>query len=367
MPDVAYERPAIVRNPIGLMNKVGRRADLSACSDIDGVPVPWLCARFGSPLFVFSERRLRARAREARDAFRRHCPDTRLCWSYKTNYLDAVCAVFHAEGSLAEVVSGMEYDKARRLGVPGDQIVFNGPAKSRDELERAVAEGAILHADHLDELRLLDQIAEERHTTPRVGIRVSVDAGIHPRWDRFGFTLENGDAMDAVRRLVGGGRLRLGGLHTHLGTFVLEPAAYARATTELGGFADAVAAELGTPPTHLDLGACAPPRRALGEPCTLDADCASERCLPQHRTARGPAWRGGTCTELCDAGAPCPTGATCAALADGQSLCAPSCGTSADCRAGYVCSPAVRACLPDCRDGWSCGQRRCDETTGACR
>lgn len=114
-------------------------------------------------------------------------------------------------------------------------------------------------------------------------------------------------------------------------------------------------------------GACAAPRRELGEPCVLDADCASERCLPQHRTARGLAWRGGSCTRRCGRGHPCPDGGACVALADGQSLCATSCDEAADCRAGYVCSPAVGACLPDCRDGWSCGKRRCDAATGVCR
>jgi diaminopimelate decarboxylase len=81
-----------------------------------------------------------------------------------------------------------------------------------------------------------------------------VDAGIHPRWDRFGFTLENGDAMDAARRIARGGRLRLGGLHTHIGTFVLDPEAYGRATAELCGLADAIRGELGAAPAHLDLG-----------------------------------------------------------------------------------------------------------------
>ena len=125
-----YERPAIVRNTFGAMNKVGRRADATAHDQIDGVPIDRLCKEYGSPLFVFSERRLRARIREARDAFARRYPQTTMCWSYKTNYLDAICAIFHQEGSLAEVVSGMEYEKARRLGMPGDKIVFNGPAKT---------------------------------------------------------------------------------------------------------------------------------------------------------------------------------------------------------------------------------------------
>ncbi len=54
-------------------------------------------------------------------------------WTNKTNWLGAVCAIQHQEGSLAEVVSGIEYEQARRLAVPGAQIVFNGPMKTRDE------------------------------------------------------------------------------------------------------------------------------------------------------------------------------------------------------------------------------------------
>lgn len=250
----AYEKPTLVRNTIGLMNKAGRRADLDEESSLDGIPVTKLCAEFGSPLFVFSERRLRAKIQEAKDALARRHPKATLCWSYKTNYLDAICAVHHQEGSLAEVVSGMEYEKARRLGVPGDRIVFNGPAKTRTELERAVQERAIVHADHMEEICLLERIAAERGERPTVGLRVSLDAGVHPRWDRFGFNLESGQALQAARRIARGGRLNLGGLHTHIGTFITEPAAYGRSAATLAAFAGAVEKDTGARPTHLDLG-----------------------------------------------------------------------------------------------------------------
>jgi diaminopimelate decarboxylase len=249
-----YERPAIVRNTFGAMNKVGRRGELAGNDSIDGVSIEALCREYGSPLFVFSERKLRARIREAREAFARRYPATTMCWSYKTNYLDAICAIFHQEGSLAEVVSGMEYEKARRLGMPGDRIVFNGPAKTEAELRRAVAERAIVHADHLEEIYLLEKIAAETGAVPVVGLRVSLDAGIQPRWDRFGLGLENGQAMQAARRIVRGGKLALGGLHTHIGTFILEPAAYGRAAAKLADLGSEIERTLGVRPTHLDLG-----------------------------------------------------------------------------------------------------------------
>lgn len=250
-----YERPSLVRNVVGRMNKAGLRSGAApGTGAIDEVPVERLCAEFGSPLFVFSERRLRTRVREARTALQRRHPEAQLCCSYKTNWLSAVCAIQHQEGSLAEVVSGVEYEQARRLGVPGERVVFNGPMKTRDELIRALQERAIVHTDSFDEIFAIERIAAELGITPSVGLRVGLDAGVHPRWDRFGFDLASGQAMQAARRIAKGGRLRLGGLHTHIGTYVQDAAAYGRAAALLSTFAGEVEHQLGARPLHLDLG-----------------------------------------------------------------------------------------------------------------
>ena len=249
-----YEVPTIVRNASGLMNKVGHRGSLESRTQIDGVDVDSLIKDFGSPLFVFSEGTLKRSIDEAHSALEKHLSQSQLCWSYKTNYLGAICAIFHRSGSLAEVVSGMEYEKARRLGVPGNQIVFNGPAKSEAELQRAIQEGAIIHADHFEELRLIERIAQAARTRPKVGLRVALDAGIVPRWDRFGFSLESGVAEQAARFITDSPHIELGGLHTHIGTYIVDPRAYGRAATKLAEFAEYIEATLGCRPTHLDLG-----------------------------------------------------------------------------------------------------------------
>ncbi len=61
---------------------------------------------------MISEQTIRETYREAKQAFETRYPKVQFAWSYKTNYLNAVCKIFHQEGSWAEVVSGMEYDKA---------------------------------------------------------------------------------------------------------------------------------------------------------------------------------------------------------------------------------------------------------------
>ena len=119
---------------------------------IDGVAVSSLIAAHGSPLFVFSEASLREKIRAARQAFESVYPDVTFAWSYKTNSLNAICRVFHQEGSIAEVVSGFEYEKARHNGMPGDQIIYNGPWKSVESLRRAVSEGAMIQVDNRDEI-----------------------------------------------------------------------------------------------------------------------------------------------------------------------------------------------------------------------
>jgi diaminopimelate decarboxylase len=249
-----YEKPLIERQVSGLINKFGGRGAIRPFDEIDGVSIAGLVQKYGSPLFVISETTLRNQYQHARRAFALQYPKVQFAWSYKTNYLNAVCAAFHQEGAWAEVVSEMEYERARRLGVPGKQIIYNGPHKTRESLKRAVTEGAFIHLDHLDELFELEKISAELKQKVPVAIRLNLDAGIYPVWSRFGFNLESGEALRAVRRLLSGGRLTLRGLHTHLGTFILDVDAYARATTKMADFASLVEKEFGVRIEYLDMG-----------------------------------------------------------------------------------------------------------------
>ena len=60
-----------------------------------------------------------------------------------------------------------------------------------------------------------------------------MDTGIYPKWDRFGFNFENGQAWNAIVRIMNDKNIELVGLHCHIGTFMLSPSAYAIAATKL--------------------------------------------------------------------------------------------------------------------------------------
>lgn len=251
---LAYEKPTVIRHQSGLANKHGRGPSRRSMARIDGVKVEDLAAEYGSPLYVFSEHTLRRAYREQHRAFSLRYPKVQLAWSYKTNYLDAICRVFHQEGAWAEVVSEMEYDMARRLGVPGNQILFNGPYKPFEALKTAVAEGAHLHLDHWDELWAVERIARESGRKVHVTMRINMDTGIYPRWDRFGFNLDSGEVLDAARRIHAGGHLVLDGLHSHIGTFVLTTDAYGKAAERLAELALTLRREMGIRIKSIDLG-----------------------------------------------------------------------------------------------------------------
>ena len=228
-----YERPVIVKQYSGLMNKFGSSPVQPAMTEIDGVSIEKLTSEYGSPVFVMSEKKIRENFRKMNRIFKTRYPKVQFAWSYKTNYLNAVCKVFHQEGSWAEVVSGYEYERAKKNGNAGENIIFNGPDKSEDALKKAIQDGAKIHIDHFDELYTLLQVTEELDKKANVAIRVNMDVGIYPRWDRFGFNYENGEAAQALKRIVLSERLNLIGLHTHIGTYIMTSEPYRIAASKL--------------------------------------------------------------------------------------------------------------------------------------
>ncbi len=247
-------KPTITVLRSGLLNKFGKSRQATWIDSIDGVAIDDLLNQHGSPLFVVSEKKLRRNAQRIKRAFTGRYPNVVFGWSYKTNYLGAICNVLHQEEAFAEVVSEFEYEKARALGVPGHCILFNGPYKQRKILETAVNEGAHIHIDHLDELYELEKIANEIQKKIPVTIRLNFDTGYTEPWSRFGFNVESGQAMDAAWRIATSQYLELVGLHSHIGTFITETKAYGNQVRIMCNFMNEVEKRTGCTIEYLDIG-----------------------------------------------------------------------------------------------------------------
>lgn len=237
MEKLRYERPVINRVVSGLPDKFGAKFRVEPRTEIDGHAVGDLLKEHGSPLYLISEETIRKTTRELYQAFSVRYPRVQLSWSYKTNYLDAVCRIYHQEGSWAEVVSWFEYEKALNNGVDPKKIIFNGPGKSEQELEKAITLGSLVHIDHFDELYLVIKLSRRLPVKAKVAIRVNMDTGIYPHWERFGFNYENGEAWNAINRIMNCEELELVGVHTHIGTYIMSASAYAVAAGKLADLA----------------------------------------------------------------------------------------------------------------------------------
>jgi diaminopimelate decarboxylase len=191
-------------------------------TNLSEVKINALAEKYSSPLFVVSADSIKNNLQTFKARFSDKYPKVVIAYSYKVNYLPGILDVIHKQGAWAEVASGFEYDIARELNVPGNSIVFNGPYKKKEELEKAINEGALINVDHIDEIRQLEKIASALGKTINIGIRLNMEVGIDQLPDRFGFNLDSPEAAHVVKRCSEKGLLNITGLHVHLTSYLVE-------------------------------------------------------------------------------------------------------------------------------------------------
>ena len=211
-----------------------------------------LAERFGTPLFVVDRGRLRRDYTEFLESFSRHYPRVEIGYSYKTNPLPGVLRMLHELGAGAEVISHFELWLALRLGVPPDQVIFNGPAKTEEALALAVSRGIrLINVDNLSEIDAIARLAGEAGRRQPVGVRVVTSVG----WSsQFGLGLRDGAAREAFDRARKSPHLEPCAIHIHLGTGIRDTGVYLQAIREVLEFAGAIRGELGVDIRFFDFG-----------------------------------------------------------------------------------------------------------------
>jgi len=82
-------------------------------------------------------------------------------------------------------------------------------------------------------------------------------------WDRFGFNYENGQAWDAINKIMANGKMEFLGLHSHIGTFMLSTTAYGIATRKLVDLAMGIKRKFNHDIKYIDLGGGFPSKNTL--------------------------------------------------------------------------------------------------------
>ena len=221
---------------------------------IDGISAIELIREYGTPLFVISEKQVGQNYNRMRKAFSRY-PKCLIAYSYKTNYLPAVCNILHQEGAGAEVVSAFELLLAKKLGVPSSKIIFNGPGKSDKEIEMIIDDDiALVNADSIGELERINQIANAKGKIVDVGIRVKPDVPDFFVWPKFGMDIATGQAFKAYQRASELKNLNVVGMHMHIGTQICSTRPYTESIRQMAKLMFKVNAELGIEFEFFDIG-----------------------------------------------------------------------------------------------------------------
>ncbi|HLD35930.1 MAG TPA: diaminopimelate decarboxylase [Planctomycetota bacterium] len=188
---------------------------------IGGLSTGSLVRRFGTPLFVYDENIIRQRARTLRQAVT--YPNTRLLYSCKSNTNPAIMKILRNEGFGIDAVSPGEIYFALRIGFKPSEISFTGNNCRTDELAYVVKQGVLVNADSLSQLERVGKIKPGLAVSLR--INPDVGDGHHEHVitggpdSKFGIWVYQ---LDQALKIAAKYRLKIVGLHHHIGSGILE-------------------------------------------------------------------------------------------------------------------------------------------------
>jgi len=230
--------------------------------EIGGCDTVELARKFGTPLYVLDEAAFRESCRRYYRSFAEKYGGEVL-YAGKSLLTLAVCRMVEEEGLSMDVVSGGELYTAVQAGFPMERVYFHGNNKSAEELRFAleVQVGRYM-VDNLYELEMLDRLAGEKGVKADIALRVTpgIEAHTHEyiktgqNDSKFGLVIENGQALEGVRRALALENITLRGLHCHIGSQIFELKSYAHTVKVMMDFVRRCKEETGYIVEELNLG-----------------------------------------------------------------------------------------------------------------
>ena len=229
----------------------GSATDADGMLLIGGCRADELAGEFQTPVLVVSDQVLRARAREYADELALRWPRSRVVFASKAFPCTAVQRVMVEEGLGLDVAGGGEIISALKAGADPALLVLHGNAKSDEEIamvaEHQIGLVAVDNADDVDRLEATVPPGRTQDVLVRVipGVTAHTHAHVLTGHEGSKFGLAPAAAAELIQRIEHSPRLRMQGLHVHVGSQILD----------VEPFADSVApvAALGEFPVY-DLG-----------------------------------------------------------------------------------------------------------------
>ncbi|WP_030545810.1 diaminopimelate decarboxylase [Streptomyces albus] len=234
--------------------------DDDGVATLGGIPVTRLAEEFGTPAYFLDEDDFRARCRAWHDAFG---GEADVFYAGKAFLSRAVVRWLYEEGLNLDVCSAGELSTALAGGMPAERIALHGNNKTSDEIERAITAGVgRIVLDSFQEIVRVAHIAERLGRRQRVQIRVTVGVEAHTHEfiatahedQKFGIALADGQAAEAVRRVLKLDSLELAGIHSHIGSQIFDMAGFEVSARRVVQLLAEVRDEHGVELPEIDLG-----------------------------------------------------------------------------------------------------------------
>ncbi len=251
---------------------------------VNGADTLAMLRQYGSPLYVFSEPRIRANVARLQRGAESVSRPVRFCYASKANSNMAVLAAVRDAGIDIEVNSGGELYKALRAGFRPAQIIFNGTSKTDDELDDAVRAGIYsINVDSVYEIELVEAAARRAgvranitlRLVPEIGTRSHIGLQTALLTSKFGIT--SSEVPAAFRRaLAHPDLIHVGGIHIHVGSQTPDVEPFADAFRAMWEHLVALHRDTGHTLEHINLGGGIPVNY-LRDPSQADELPAAER------------------------------------------------------------------------------------------
>ena len=231
---------------------------------IGGCDTVKLAEKYGTPLYVMDEDKIRDNCRKYVKAFEDYYKGSAaVVYVSKAFSCKEMCRIVISEGLDLEVVSGGELYTALSAGVPSSRIHFQGNNKTMGEVHMAIENnvGEIV-IDNLTELRNVQRLAKEYNGTVTVSVRVNpgVEAHTHEFLQtgqldsKFGTAIETGAAFELIKEALQQPNLKVRGLHCHIGSQIFDTRPFTAAVKKMLEFFAEIKTKLGAELSSLNLG-----------------------------------------------------------------------------------------------------------------
>ncbi|MDQ2973886.1 MAG: diaminopimelate decarboxylase [Acidobacteriota bacterium] len=255
---------------------------------INGADALELITKYDSPLFVFSEPRIKSNIDRLKRAAESVGHPIRFFYASKANSNMAVLKTVLDSGIDLEVNSGGELFKALRVGFRPDQIIFNGTSKSAGELDDAVKAGIFaINVDSIYEIGLVEEAVKRvaasggpqkparitLRLVPEIGTRSHLGLQTALLTSKFG--ISSSEVLEAFRRgLQNPDLIHVCGIHIHVGSQTPDVEPFAEAFRSMWEHLVAIHRETGHTLEHINLGG--------GIPVNYLRDRSQADQLPEH-------------------------------------------------------------------------------------